>query len=104
MSSNVNISILGLTMDPMKSPSQHVNAGMSNALADWLAQSRSNSSLLPVVAISRGGCLISRDLLGRFVVRHRNQPAEGWIAANLPTAHGLCHQLCVKYGTSWAKL
>jgi hypothetical protein len=56
------------------------------------------------VAISRDGCLISRDLLGHFVVRHRNQPAEGLIAANLPTAHGLCHQLCVKYGTRLTEL
>jgi hypothetical protein len=90
-------------MDPLQSPSQspslHEQAGTREPFADWLAQSRSNSSLLPVVAISRDGCLISRDLLGRFVVRHRNQPAEGLIAANLPTAHGLCHQLCVKYGT-----
>lgn len=77
---------------------------MSQALADWLAQSKSNSSLLPVVAISRDGCLISRDLLGRFVVRHRNQPTESWIAANLPTAHRLCHQLCVKYDTRRAQL
>jgi hypothetical protein len=84
---------------PSQSPSQHQEAGKSQAFADWLAQSRSNSSLLPVVAISRDGCLISRDLLGRFVVRHRNQPDEGLIAANLPTAHGLCHQLSVKYGT-----
>jgi hypothetical protein len=84
---------------PSQSPSQHEAMGTNQALADWLAQSRSNSSLLPVVAISRDGCLISRDLLGRFVVRHRNQPAEGWIAANLPTAHGLCQQLCVKHGT-----
>lgn len=95
-------------MDPIQSPSQsftqHEEPGMSNALAEWLAQSRSNSSLLPVVAISRDGCLISRDLLGRFVVRHRNQPSEGWIAANLPTAHGLCHQLCVKYGTRLTEL
>jgi hypothetical protein len=88
---------------PSQSPSQHGEARISHALADWLAQSKSNSSLLPLVAISRDGCLISRDLLGRFVVHHRNQPAEGWIAANLPTAHGLCHQLCVKYGTSLAK-
>jgi hypothetical protein len=89
---------------PSQSPSQHEAAGTNQALADWLAQSRSNSSLLPVVAISRDGCLISRDLLGRFVVRHRNQPAEGWIAANLPTAHGLCQQLCVKYGTRLTEL
>jgi hypothetical protein len=89
---------------PSQSPSQHEEAGTSQALTDWLAQSRSNSSLLPVVAISRDGYLISRDLLGRFVVRHRNQPAEGWIAANLPTAHGLCHQLCVKYGTRLTEL
>jgi hypothetical protein len=95
-------------MDPLQCPSQfpsqHEAMGTNQALADWLAQSRSNSSLLPVVAISRDGCLISRDLLGRFVVRHRNQPAEGWLAANLPTAHGLCHQLCVKYGTRLTEL
>jgi hypothetical protein len=94
-------------MDPIQCASQpfsqHEEPGMSNALAEWLAQSKSNYSLFPVVAISRDGCLISRDLLGRFVVRHRNQPAEGWIAANLPTAHGLCHQLCVKYGKNMTK-
>ena len=84
---------------PSQSPSQHQEADTSEPFADWLAQSGSNSSLLSVVAISRDGCLISRDLLGHFVVRHRNQPAEGLIAANLPTAHGLCQQLCVKYGT-----
>jgi len=69
---------------------------MSHGLGDWLVQSRSNAPLLPVVAISSDGCQISRDFLGRFVVRHRNQPGEGWIAANLPTAHGLCHQLSIK--------
>jgi hypothetical protein len=84
---------------PSQSPSQHQEADTSEPFADWLAQSGSNSSLLSVVAISRDGCLISRDLLGHFVVRHRNQPAEGLIVANLPTAHGLCQQLCVKYGT-----
>jgi hypothetical protein len=92
------------SQSPSQTPSQHQEAGTGEPFADyWLAQSRSNSSLLPVVAISRDGCLISRDLLGHFVVRHRNQPAEGLIAANLPTAHGLCHQLCVIYGTSLAK-
>jgi len=89
-------------MAPSHRPFQHLSphgeAGMRPALADWLAQSRSNSSLLPVVAIHGDGCLICRDFSGRFVVRHRNKPGEGWIAANLPTAHGLCHQLSMKNG------
>ena len=91
-------------MGPSQRLPQHGEAGMGRALADWLTQSRSNSSPLPVVAIRKDGCLICRDFSGRFVVRHRNQPGEGWIAANLPTAHGLCHQLCVKNGTRLAKV
>lgn len=73
----------------------HGEAGMSHPVSPWTVA----PAALPIVAASTGSCLIGRDLLGRFVVSHAAQPGDVWVAANLPTAHAVCRQLCHQRGS-----